>query len=279
MVLWRKKREPLQVALLGVMFFAVATAFLTALGRLNFGLEQAFSSRYQTFNLLFWFSTVSLLLLLVDRTNSFARTVILAAMGAAMLLALATFPVALRASGTRTQQAEAAATALLSGVPDKDAMEALYAEPIVVWRDADYFRQQHLFIFSDVKNDQLGQLLSSTYRSSPPERCEGQVTTVQQLPPEELLGGGDIGAFGISGWARAPVQRLVFVSDDKIVGYGASIGGFSAPKQSGIAPKKGADKWLGFVRPPLNAASIDVYALDSSPDRACRLITVDLSRR
>jgi hypothetical protein len=150
---------------------------------------------------------------------------------------LATFPVALRASGTRTQQAEAAATALLSGVPDKDAMEALYAEPIVVWRDADYFRQQHLFIFSDVKNNRLGQLLASTYRSSPPERCEGQVTTVQQLPPEELSGGGDIGAFGISGWARAPVQRLVFVSDDKIVGYGAAIGGFSAPKQSGIAPK------------------------------------------
>src|SRR4029077_5343152 len=157
MVLRRQKREPLEFALLGFTFFAIATAFLTALGRLDLGLEQAFSSRYQTFNLLFWFSTVSLVLLLVDTVNSFVRTLILAAMSAAMLLALATFPVALKACRTRTQQAEAAATALLSGVPDGDAMEALYAEPIVVWRDTDYFRQQHLFMFSDVKNRQLGQ--------------------------------------------------------------------------------------------------------------------------
>jgi len=298
MVLWRQKREPLQFALLGFTFFAIATAFLTALGRLNFGLEQAFSSRYQTFNLLFWFSTVSLLLLLVDRTSPFLRTLLLAAMGAAMLLAFATFPLALETSRTRTQRAEAAATALLSGVPDKDALEVLYDEPIVVWRDADYFRQQHLFMFSDVKNDRLGQSLSSTYQSSPALRCEGQVTTVQQLPPGELLGGGDAGAFGISGLAtdrfsQAPVRRLVFLSDNKIVGYGASIGGFSAAKknilfvlsgssgiqQSEIVPKKDSDKWLGFSRPPRNAASIDVYALDSRADTACHLATVELRQR
>ena len=283
-VLWRRKRQPLQLALVSLMFFAVATAFLTALGRLNFGLEQAFSSRYQTFNLLFWFSTVSLVLLLVDTVNSFVRTLILAAMSAAMLLALATFPVALKACRTRTQQAEAAATALLSGVPDGDAMEALYAEPIVVWRDTDYFRQQHLFMFSDVKNRQLGQSLSSTYRSLPPQRCEGQATTVQQLLPGELLGDTDMRAFGISGWAtdrisRAPVPRLVFVSDDKIVGYGASIGRFSAAKQGEIAPREDSDRWLGFSRPSRNASSIEVYALDSGAPTACLLATVDLSKR
>ncbi len=183
MVLWRQKPEPVQIALLGFTFFAIATALLTALGRVSLGLEQSFSSRYQTFNLLFWFSTASLLLLLVDKTSPFLRTVVLAAMSGAMLLAFATFPVALGSSRTRTQRAEAAATALLSGVPDKDAMAVLYDDPIVVWRDADYFRQQHLFMFSDARNDQLGQLFWSTYQSSPPLRCEGQVTTVQQLPP------------------------------------------------------------------------------------------------
>ncbi len=177
-------------------------------------------------------------------------------------------------------------------------MEVLYDEPIVVWRDADYFRQQHLFMFSDVKNDQLGQLLSSTYQSSPPLRCEGQVTTLQRLPPGELLGGGDAGAFGISGLAKdrfsqAPVRRLVFVSDNRIVGYGALIGGFSAAKknilfvlsgssgiqQSEIVPKKDSYKWLGFSRPPPNAASIGVYAPDSSADTAWRLATVEVPER
>jgi hypothetical protein len=297
MLLWRQKREPVQIALLGLAFFAIATALLTALGRVSLGLEQSFSSRYQTFNLLFWFSTASLLLLLVDKTSPFLRTVFLAAMGGAMLLAFSTFPVASGSSRTRTQRAEAASTALLSGVPDKDAMAVLYDDPVVVWRDADYFRQQHLFMFSDVRNDQLGQSLSSTYQSSPLP-CEGQVTTVQRLSPDELLGGGNAGAIGISGraterFSQMPVRRLVFVSDNKVVGYGASLGGFSAEKnnilfvqsgssgvqQSEIVPKKDSDKWLGFVRQPRNAAPIDVYALDNDVDTTCHLATVEVPAR
>ena len=113
--------------------------------------------------------------------------------------------------------------ALLSGVPDKDAIEVLYDEPIVVWRDAEYFRQQHLFMFSDTRNDQLGQPFSSAYQSSPPLSCEGQVTSVQRLRPEELLQSGDADAFGIAGLATAhffqpSVRRFVFVSDNKVVG-------------------------------------------------------------
>jgi hypothetical protein len=267
-VLWRRRREPLHFVLLGFMFFAIGTAVLTALGRLNFGVAQAFSSRYQTFNLLFWFSTLSLLLLLVDRTSPFLRTFLLAALGAAMLSAFATFPFALRTSRTRIRWAEVSATALLSGVPDKDAIEVLYDEPIVVWRDAEYFRQQRLFMFSDTRNDQLGQLFSSAYQSSPPLPCEGQVTSVQRLRPAELLQSGNADAFGIAGLATAhfsqsSVRRFVFVSDNKIVGYGASIGVSSA-----------AGKWLGFGRQPRDTSSIDVYALDTRADRACHLATV-----
>jgi hypothetical protein len=152
-------------------------------------------------------------------------------------------------------------------------------------------------MFSDVENDQLGQLLSSTYQSAPLLRCEGQVTTVQQLPAGELLEAGDAGAFGISGLAtdhffQAPAHRLVFVSDNKIVGYGASIGGFSAAKnilfvlsgssgiqQSETVSTKDSDKWLGFIRQAGNAASIDVYALDSSAGTACHLATLELPQR
>jgi hypothetical protein len=85
---------------------------------------------------------------------------------------------------------------------------------------------------------------------------------------------------------------LVFVSDNKIVGYGASIGGVSPAKnilfvlsgssgiqQNEIAAKKDSGKWLGFGRQPPNAASIDVYALDNSADNACHLATVELPQR
>ena len=132
----RRPREPLHIALLGFAFFTVATALITALGRLGLGLEQALSSRYQTFNLLFWFSVVSLVLLAADTINHRFRTAVLAATAAATLLALIVFPLGLRASRTRVQQDEAAATALLAGVPDQRALAVLYVDPSVVWRDA-----------------------------------------------------------------------------------------------------------------------------------------------
>jgi hypothetical protein len=283
-VLWRQKREPLQIALLGLMFFALATAFLTALGRLGFGLEQAFSSRYQTFNLLFWFSTVSLVLLIADRTISSLRTLVLAAMSAVMLLAFAVFPLGLKASSTRTQQAEAAATALLTGVPAKDALGVLYDESIVVLRDADYFRQQHLFMFSDVQNDQMGRLLSSTYRTSSPQQCQGQVTTVERILPGELEDRDISDALRISGsatdrFSRTPARKFLIVSDDKIVGYGASVAGPFAAKHSEIVRKKASVEWLGFARLPRDASMIDAYAVDSSMGTACHLATVEVPKQ
>lgn len=280
----RQRREPLQMALLGLIFFAVSTAFITALGRIGFGLSQAFSSRYQTFNLLFWFSTVSLLLLLAGETDSFLRTVILAAMAVAMLLAFAVFPLGLKASRTRTQQAEAAATALLAGVSDKEALGVLFEDPSLVWRDADYFRQEHLFMFSDAKNNQMGQLVWSIYRIGSPQQCQGQVTMVERVPPEDMLADKDAGALRISGWAvdqpsRRQVQRLVIATEGKIIGFAASIAGSFTAKHSDLVRGPESGEWLGFARPPQEAALMDVYATDSSAGTACRLATVEVPPR
>jgi hypothetical protein len=272
------------MALLGLIFFAVSTAFITALGRIGFGLSQAFSSRYQTFNLLFWFATVSLLLLLADETGSSLRTVILAAMAVAMLLAFAVFPLGLKASRTRTQQAEAAATALLTGVSDKGALGVLFEDPSLVWRDADYFRQQHLFMFSDLKNDQMGQLLSSSYRVGSSRLCQGQATRVERVAPEELLFDNDTSALRISGraFARsspAPVRRFIIGADGRVIGFGASMVGSFTAKHSELVRKPESGEWLGFARRPHDATVIDVYGVDDSANTLCPLATVEVPRR
>jgi hypothetical protein len=124
------------------------------------------------------------------------------------------------------------------------------------------------------------------------------VATAQKLPPEELLVGGGVDAIGISGratdhFSHAPVSRLVFVSDNKIVGYGASIGGFSTAKKCSARSewklehpakrnkhqKNDSDKWLGFSRQPRTTASVDAYALENNADSACHLATVELPQR
>jgi hypothetical protein len=283
-VLTRQRREPLQMALLGLMFFTVSTAFITALGRIGFGLAQAFASRYQTFNLLFWFSTVSLLLLLAEEVNSSLRTVILAAIAATMLLAFAVFPLGLNASRTRTEQAEAAATALLAGVPDKQALGVLFEDSFLVWRDADYFRQQRLFMFSDVKNNQMGQLLSSIYRVGSSQQCQGQATVVERVPSEDLLFDRDAGALRISGWAmngpsKTPVSRLIIAADGKVIGFAASIAGPFTAKHSDLVRKSESGDWLGFARPPHGTAVFDVYAVDNSAGSLCHLAAVEVPQQ
>jgi len=283
-VLRRQQREPLHVALLGFIFFTASTAFITALGRIGFGLAQAFASRYQTFNLLFWFATASLLLLLADEIDSPLRTAILAAMSVAMLLAFAVFPLGLKASRTRTQQAEAAATALVAGVPDMQTLAVLFGDTSLVWRDADYFRQQHLFMFSDPKNDTTGQMLSATYEIRSSRQCQGGATLVERVPPGDLLVDKGEGALRISGSAvkglsKIPVWRLVIAADDKIVGFGASTAGPFAAKHSELVRKADSGEWLGFARPPHEAAVIDVYALDDSADTVCHVATVEVPQR
>lgn len=283
-VMRRQRREPLHMALLGLMFFAVCTAFITALGRIGFGLAQAFSSRYQTFNLLFWFSTVSLLLLLADEAQSFLRTAILAAMTAAMLLSFAVFPLGLKASRTRTQQAEAAATTLLAGVPDKQALGVLFEDPYLVWRDADYFRKQHLFMFSDFKNDQMGQLLSSAYRVGSSQQCQGQATKVERVRPEETLFDNESSALRISGWAvngasKAPVRSLIIAADGKVIGFAASIAGAFTAKHSDLVRKSELGEWFGFARLPNGAATLDVYAVDNSVNTLCPFAKAEIPRQ
>ena len=52
----RGRASLLQLQLSLLMLLCIATAFITASGRLHLGLEQATASRYQTFALLFWCS-------------------------------------------------------------------------------------------------------------------------------------------------------------------------------------------------------------------------------
>jgi hypothetical protein len=285
LALWaltRTKREPLHIALLALTGFSVSTAFLAALGRIRFGLEQAFSSRYQTFNLLFWFSIGSLLLLYLDSTSSSLRSVSLAAITAVMLLAFLVFPLGLRASRTRTEQAEAASAALLSHVPDKDALAVLYDEPDLLWRDTDYFRQQHIFMFSDKSNGQIGKLLSANFTIGSDSQCRGEANTVKRLLKEDILFGDDAPVLQISGWAvtgssKTPIERLVFAStSDRVVGYGASLAGSFKAKHSDIVRKKDFAEWLGFAQVPWDAASIQVYGVSKNSNELCHITEVEL---
>jgi hypothetical protein len=70
------KPKKLEAFLLTNMIFFLVTSMVTALGRINFGLEQAISSRYQTIAMAFWGCFMALLLYWqCDRTQSVIRLI------------------------------------------------------------------------------------------------------------------------------------------------------------------------------------------------------------
>ena len=119
------------IQLLLILMFCLATAIITALGRSSSGIAQAFSSRYQTFALLFWWALLMLLLLLLFRNNHSQLPIVMAQ---ACLLALMLGGI--RLAGDSVRQARlhgfdlnVAAAALLTNTPDRAPTEAHLSGP------------------------------------------------------------------------------------------------------------------------------------------------------
>jgi hypothetical protein len=279
---WRK---PLPAAMFGLMLFALATAFLAGLGRIGFGSSQAYQPRYQTYNLLFWFSTVTLWLLFAERSLPLLRKTLVSAMPVVMFLAAGLlFPLCLRAARLRTSVSEAAAVTLVAGVPDKKGLAVLYPDPAIPWRDAVYFRQQRLFVFSGSGLDHMGEPLASVYRLDSAQNCEGRVYRLQPVLAEDSLSGQDTDGLRVSGWAvnrpsGDPARSVVIAANGHIAGY--AVGGLQ-PEVSGnkeLLKKSRFVDWSGFARPEPGATQLDFYAVMNRPEQVCYLATVAFASR
>ena len=291
---WRK---PLPVVLLGLMFYSLTTAFITALGRIGFGADQAFESRYQTYNLLFWFSVFTLWLLIVDEMAPFLRTAMLIASPIVMLFAAGMlFPLCLRASQLKTLRSEAPALTLIIGVPDKQALAMLYPDPSIPWRDAEYFREQHLFMFSGLWYGHMDEPLASVYHVGSEQLCAGQVSVVEPVPPEDSLTGQDTGGLRVSGWAvdrpsEKPIRSLVITADGTIAGF--AVGGLQlqlfVDYRNKIAGKTEGSKaflkkarfveWSGYAHPAPGTPAMEVYAIGNRRNELCHIATVAVPKR
>lgn len=99
----RSPEDKLQTFFLMNMVFVLITAAVTGLGRVNFGISQATTSRYQTFALLFWACLVGMILLRLSDPKSFIP--------ARLLEVQVVLILALTASGPRFESSRQAAKA------------------------------------------------------------------------------------------------------------------------------------------------------------------------
>jgi hypothetical protein len=270
-----KQAQPAQLVLFHIASLIVITAVMTAKGRMQFGLEQALSSRYGTLALLFWTAIVLLLWSFQRSQTSAARSAVLAGLSViGLFIAFTQMPiiVTVRKSAETNQEAAAAllakvdvASVLLRSCPDVEALKG----------QAQILRTEHHSIFAKPWSDWLDSPVSTRARVVPGKRCKG---FLDEIAPVDA---GGAAAWRVRGWAwdkgakSVPEAILVVGGDGTIVGYG--LPGYERPDVSRTISSitSGWTGWQGFFS-HADPRSVRAYALLKGGHAACPL---DLSMK
>ena len=263
------------IQLVLTMVFCAATALITAAGRLNFGTQQAFASRYQTVALLFW-CCLGLLLLGSTFSNPRMRYSFLVAQVCLLAVfvrgsAIARYPI-----GEARQHGftlNAAAAALLTNVNDPVQLKEAYSHVELPLEIAPYMKVHRLSVFSDHVASQLGKPLESVFSLAALDDCAGILESV--VPIDYASGRG----LRVAGWAwdtkhAKPPSEIVITTNGIITGLGA-VGewrpGVRAMKPSMSTSYIG---YVGYLPEPTPGSIVNLYAiLRSSPPTACYFAT------
>ncbi len=271
----RGRANALDYALAGIVLYCVATAFITALGRLNFGIGQAYTPRYQTFSLLFWWALTTWILVALSRRGAVKSTVALYVVIATILCASAFhYRPILDIVRDRILQREVGGIAMVTGVHDEELLRtAILPFPVT---HLDYLQAHHLSLFSTSTAEQLGQAFGQKYTIMPSNTCAGYVDVVSNPDPSPQ----DV---KLQGWiidrrTRWPVSTLLLVAEDKIVGLG--ISGEQRPDVVNAIRSKRALRsgWIAYAKLPDATRQLDVYGVMniSKGTELCHLQTIQV---
>lgn len=227
----------------GVTLFCVVTAFVTGAGRINFGVESAFSSRYQTVTGMFW---AALAIWIISTAADLRLKLPIFLLAGCAILVVAAVPLfcignTLKPFVSRTGQWRAAEAALLSGVDDREMLHALIPNVSDMSDGLAYFRRHRLSLFAQTR-EQLGTRILSGQQT--PSSCPGAIDMVANI--FDITRGG----YRLSGWVPDPVGegtfRRLLITDNKknLIGFG--FAGYTFANQASTHSPSGTG-WYGYL--------------------------------
>lgn len=246
------------VVLFGYCTFAIASAFITAAGRMNPSdplIQAAKASRYLTVPLVYISALAMLTLWIVARRLGTAPSLVTAVVLALLLLKM--FP-KLRPwyHGQESVFADQqwAALCLESGIMDHTANSIIYPDPGYVVRFSPILRENHLAVFSNKEPYWIGHPVSEVFpRISTAQNNRGAVTLM--FPIDSGL--------EVAGWIDKGLERneLVFVDENaRIVGLGTRpTAGLPSHLLANATPQV---NWVGFVNLAFRSKSFSTYMVD-----------------
>lgn len=222
---------PWLAAAVAVMLLSAGTAFVTSLGRMNFGFEQAAASRYQTPALLFWFMTGLLVLgILLPRNIVWMKPAFSVLLLAAMMASFQGSKLAIDSARDRRDGLNIAASAWASGVEDMDVMKPVTVFNYLSLRQP--YLERHLSLFSIEPFSEIGRRLDPS-RIEFGNACLGNFTRDKFFPSAEFPGIRLKGSAKRSSDGVPVEQFLVTTPDGRVVGVGAAGTVYASLKNGG----------------------------------------------
>lgn len=271
--------RPFPVLLVLILLFCLGTAFITSLGRLNFGIRQAFASRYHTFALLFW-CCLGLLLLMSDSVMTKKQVRFLVVQICILGIIVWSSHITrndIRGARIRGFQINVAATAMFVGVRDDlQFAKAAITNPGAVAAEAQFMEKNGLSAYSDNAYTQIGKPLESVYKLASPTECTGMVDSMAAV-----AGSGQTPALRVAGWVwdrehQRPPSAIVITEAGVITGLGAVGGWRPMTLVDNHWIKDGYIGYAGYARMVKPDTVVKLYAvLRGSPQSACYFATAE----
>jgi len=273
-LLLRKRGDRFVVVLCTLMLFDIVTSFITAAGRLRFGVEQAYVARYQSTAWLFWCCFLCLVLWYVWTTvRWYWLPVFQAAFGMVLLMNSLTVPQLLRDAHARAAGLKQGTFALRMGVSDGDATRFLNPFFPARWllSLAQYLRVNGESVYAAESASPLGRQFQRFYSLVPGDRCLGHVDSIKVIPDPIWSG------IRVSGWAfdlqagKPALLALLVSKDGRVVGM-AETGFERADVATAIAAVRRIDTgFSGYVPADLETSEANAFAILSDGVSACPL--------
>lgn len=259
---------PPRLALLFVIVFIGATALVTGLGRVDFGIHQALASRYLTPALIAW---AALAILLWSLTPLNWRLVV-QSLATLLLLVLTTTGNSITKSAHDTRMImDSAATAALARVRDDEAFAKVFPSSDFVASRVSILEEERLGIFSWPSSSWIDTPLLSHVTILPASACIGAFDEAKAMSDKAPQS-----AYKVTGWAwnlssrAAPTEIVLADKDGRVVGY--ALTDTSRPDVR-AAVSKVKDEFVGW-RGHLKLSKPDdvtAYALTADGKSACAI--------
>ncbi len=220
----RAENRYLPAFLIANIMFTFGVAILTGLGRLNSGLAQAASTRYQSVALIFWASLGALIVVQIDSRHHSAKLLTLQlTMLFLMVAAARRFEVYARIALDRKAALANAYESLMHDEANTDAYGALYPIPVMVPAWNRYLRWRgwgpRVGDFPEFSHYlwQTKPYRVTGYHVEPETTCAGFLDSVKAIA-------GPFNEFATAGWAwdsnhkMPPRSILIVLSNGDVVG-------------------------------------------------------------